>query len=175
MSLDKKLVNLPLLPLRDIVVFPHMVVPLFVGRARSIATLEKAMAEKDGHQVILTVQTSPEVDEPKFDQINKFGVVANILQLIKLPDGTIKLLVEGVERIKIDYIEDDGSLYMGEGHIVETTISDESQVSPLIRSVGTKFEEFVKIINAFNLMLFNQFYALRIQLDFQIQYVLSFM
>ncbi|WEE00001.1 endopeptidase La [Taylorella equigenitalis] len=145
MSLDKKLVNLPLLPLRDIVVFPHMVVPLFVGRARSIATLEKAMAEKDGHQVILTVQTSPEVDEPKFDQINKFGVVANILQLIKLPDGTIKVLVEGVERIKIDYIEDDGSLYMGEGHIVETTISDESQVSPLIRSVGTKFEEFVKI------------------------------
>ncbi|CCG19116.1 ATP-dependent protease La [Taylorella asinigenitalis 14/45] len=145
MSLDKKQVNLPLLPLRDIVVFPHMVVPLFVGRARSIATLEKAMAEKDVHQVILTVQISPEVDEPKFDQINKFGVVANILQLIKLPDGTIKVLVEGVERVLIDSIEDDGNHFMATGSIVETTISDEDQVSPLVRTVGTKFEEFAKI------------------------------
>ena len=90
---------IPVLPLRDVVVYPHMVIPLFVGRERSIDALDAAM--KDGKQILLIAQKDAEIDEPNFSDLYQVGTLANILQLLKLPDGTVKVLVEGAERSKI--------------------------------------------------------------------------
>ena len=90
-----------ILPLRDIVVFPNMIVPLFVGRTKSIKALE--FAEKNDKEIFLVAQKDANVDEPNADDIYKFGTVATILQLLKLPDGTVKVLVEGIERAKISH------------------------------------------------------------------------
>ncbi|MDC0012130.1 LON peptidase substrate-binding domain-containing protein, partial [Octadecabacter sp.] len=89
----------PVLPLRDIVVFPHMIVPLFVGREKSVSALEEVMA--DDKQILLSSQIDPGVDDPDQDGIYKAGVLANVLQLLKLPDGTVKVLVEGIARVRI--------------------------------------------------------------------------
>jgi ATP-dependent Lon protease len=89
----------PVLPLRDIVVFPHMVVPLFVGREKSVRALEEVM--QDDKQILLSSQVDPSVDDPAADGIFRVGVLANVLQLLKLPDGTVKVLVEGKARVKI--------------------------------------------------------------------------
>ena len=94
----------PVLPLRDIVVFPHMIVPLFVGREKSVRALEEVMA--DDKQILLSSQIDPSVDDPATDGIYKVGVLANVLQLLKLPDGTVKVLVEGKARVRItDFVE----------------------------------------------------------------------
>ena len=99
----------PVLPLRDIVVFPHMIVPLFVGREKSVKALEEVM--QDDKQILLSSQMDPSVDEPKSDGIYKVGVLANVLQLLKLPDGTVKVLVEGRSRVRItDYLPNDAFL-----------------------------------------------------------------
>ena len=90
----------PVLPLRDIVVFPHMIVPLFVGREKSVRALEEVMG--DDKQILLASQIDPSVDEPTTDGIYKAGVLANVLQLLKLPDGTVKVLVEGRKRVRIE-------------------------------------------------------------------------
>ena len=95
--------SLPVLPLRDVVVYPHMVIPLFVGRERSIRSLEKAMTE--GKRVLLVAQKNAGVDDPGADDIYRIGTVASILQLLKLPDGTVKVLVEGVRRAQITELE----------------------------------------------------------------------
>ena len=96
-------ISYPVLPLRDIVVFPHMIVPLFVGREKSVRALEEVMAED--RQILLSSQIDPTVDEPGDDGIYRMGVLANVLQLLKLPDGTVKVLVEGKTRVKItDFI-----------------------------------------------------------------------
>ena len=93
----------PVLPLRDIVVFPHMIVPLFVGRDKSVRALEEVMA--DDKQILLSSQIDPSIDDPASDSIYEFGVLANVLQLLKLPDGTVKVLVEGRSRVRItDYV-----------------------------------------------------------------------
>ncbi len=98
--------NLPLLPLRDIVVFPSMVIPLFVGRDKSITALNEVM--KNDKKIILVTQKNSEVDDPKKDDIFEFGCESNILQLLKLPDGTVKVLVEGGKRVKIiDFVKDE--------------------------------------------------------------------
>jgi ATP-dependent Lon protease len=89
----------PVLPLRDIVVFPHMIVPLFVGREKSVRALEEVMA--DDKQILLSSQMDPGVDDPGSDGIYRSGVLANVLQLLKLPDGTVKVLVEGKARVRI--------------------------------------------------------------------------
>ena len=89
----------PLLPLRDVVVFPHMVIPLFVGRAKSIKALESAM--EAGKSIVLVAQKSAAKDEPSTDDLYSIGSIANILQMLKLPDGTVKVLVEGTQRAKI--------------------------------------------------------------------------
>ena len=89
----------PVLPLRDIVVFPHMIVPLFVGREKSVLALEAVM--KDDKQILLASQKDPSEDEPTADGIFRVGVLANVLQLLKLPDGTVKVLVEGKARVAI--------------------------------------------------------------------------
>ena len=98
--------ELPLLPLRDVVVYPHMVIPLFVGRDKSIRALEAAMAADK--QVLLVAQKSAAVDEPGRDDIYRVGTVSNILQLLRLPDGTVKVLVEGSYRAKLDFVSDAG-------------------------------------------------------------------
>ncbi|MGA0925532.1 MAG: LON peptidase substrate-binding domain-containing protein, partial [Lutimaribacter sp.] len=90
----------PVLPLRDIVVFPHMIVPLFVGREKSVRALEEVM--QDDKQILLSSQIDPSVDDPATDGIYRVGVLANVLQLLKLPDGTVKVLVEGQTRVAID-------------------------------------------------------------------------
>ena len=91
--------ELPLLPLRDVVVYPHMVTPLFVGRGKSIEALERAMVSDK--QVLLVAQRNPSVDDPTAEDVYSIGTIASILQLLKLPDGTVKVLVEGVELAKI--------------------------------------------------------------------------
>jgi ATP-dependent Lon protease len=96
----------PVLPLRDIVVFPHMIVPLFVGREKSVRALEEVMA--DDKQILLSSQIDPADDDPSSDGIYRTGVLANVLQLLKLPDGTVKVLVEGQARVKIvEFIENE--------------------------------------------------------------------
>ena len=97
----------PLLPLRDVVVFPHMVIPLFVGRAKSIKALEAAM--EAGKSIVLVAQKSAAKDEPATEDIYRIGSIANILQMLKLPDGTVKVLVEGTQRAKVLRIFDDKS------------------------------------------------------------------
>ncbi len=103
---NEKEKNYPLLPLRDVVVFPHMVIPLFVGRADSIRSLEEAMAEDK--QVFLLAQKEAAVDTPKEEDLYRIGTLATILQLLRLPDGTVKVLVEGARRAKlIQFIKND--------------------------------------------------------------------
>jgi len=92
-------IELPVLPLRDVVVFPHMVIPLFVGREKSVRALESAMA--DNKKILLVAQRSPDVDEPAVGDLYTIGTIASVLQLLKLPDGTIKVLVEGTDRAEI--------------------------------------------------------------------------
>ena len=99
----------PVLPLRDIVVFPHMIVPLFVGREKSVRALEEVM--QDDKQILLSSQIDPAVDDPTEDGIYTYGVLANVLQLLKLPDGTVKVLVEGKMRVKIERFLDNDSYF----------------------------------------------------------------
>jgi len=108
---------LPLLPLRDVVVFPHMVIPLFVGRPKSIKALEVAM--EAGKSIMLVAQKNAAKDEPASEDIYEIGCVANILQMLKLPDGTVKVLVEGTQRARIDSIEDLGTHFQCELTAIE--------------------------------------------------------
>jgi len=101
---DQEKVDLPLLPLRDVVVFPHMVIPLFVGRQKSIKALETAM--ESGKSILLVAQKSAANDEPKPEELYEVGSVAGILQMLKLPDGTVKVLVEGSQRARVSEVID---------------------------------------------------------------------
>ena len=105
--------SLPLLPLRDVVVFPHMVIPLFVGRPKSIKALEIAM--ESGKSILLVAQKSAAKDEPVPEDMYEIGCLANILQMLKLPDGTVKVLVEGVQRARLLRIEDQRALFVANG------------------------------------------------------------
>ena len=120
-------IELPLLPLRDVVVYPHMVLPLFVGREKSIEALEDAMSSDK--QVLLVAQRNAADDNPGADDIYQVGTVSNILQLLKLPDGTIKVLVEGGYRAAVDSVNDDGSFAIaGVREIVSDPIGSVAQV-----------------------------------------------
>jgi ATP-dependent Lon protease len=110
LSLSDEMVDLPLLPLRDVVVFPHMVIPLFVGRPKSIKALEVAM--ESGKGVLLVAQKAAGKDEPQTDDLYGIGCAANILQMLKLPDGTVKVLVEGTCRARIDAIESRDGMFI---------------------------------------------------------------
>ncbi|RLA48510.1 MAG: endopeptidase La [Gammaproteobacteria bacterium] len=135
--------KLPLLPLRDVVVYPHMVLPLFVGREKSIEALEDAMA--NDKQVLLVAQRHAADDNPGADDIYQVGTVSNILQLLKLPDGTIKVLVEGGFRAVIDSVDDDGSFAVaGVREVVSDDIPDD-EVEALLRSTITQFEKYVNL------------------------------
>jgi len=108
--------SLPLLPLRDVVVFPHMVIPLFVGRPKSIKALETAM--ESGKNILLVAQKSAAKDEPVPEDMYEIGCLANILQMLKLPDGTVKVLVEGVQRARVLRIEDQKALFVADVSLI---------------------------------------------------------
>ncbi|PJK15317.1 endopeptidase La [Lysobacteraceae bacterium NML07-0707] len=136
-------VQLPVLPLRDVVVFPHMVIPLFVGRDKSIRALEMAMASDK--RVVLVAQKSPDTDDPGADDIYHDGALAQILQLLKLPDGTLKVLVEGIGRARISEIEDrEGALLAQAQALEETTTHEPRELEAMTRSLLGLFEEYVK-------------------------------
>ena len=140
---SSSVIELPLLPLRDVVVYPHMVLPLFVGREKSIEALEHAMA--NDKQVLLVAQRNAADDNPGADDIYQVGTVSNILQLLKLPDGTIKVLVEGGYRAAVDSVDDEGSFALaGVREIVSEDIPD-SEVEGLLRSTNAQFEKYVNL------------------------------
>lgn len=134
----------PVLPLRDVVVYPHMVIPLFVGRHKSIQALDAAMeADK---QVLLVAQRSAEVDDPNLDDVHTFGTLATILQLLKLPDGTLKVLVEGLDRAEMVAIDEDSPYFAGRVEIRPSQLSfDERKSEVLGRSLINLFEQYVKL------------------------------
>ncbi|MDA7427587.1 endopeptidase La [Primorskyibacter aestuariivivens] len=133
----------PVLPLRDIVVFPHMIVPLFVGREKSVRALEEVMA--DDKQILLSSQIDPSVDDPDASGIYKAGVLANVLQLLKLPDGTVKVLVEGVARVRIiDYLENEEFFEATCDYLTEMP-GDQASIDALQRTVGQEFERYAKV------------------------------
>ena len=138
---------LPLLPLRDIVVFPGMVVPLFVGREKSVAALEAAMAgEKD---IFLLAQLDPGCDDPDRDDLYDTGVIASVLQLLKLPDGTVRVLVEGQERARIESLRAEesaeGEMLMAQVEKIEASESEGTEVEAMMRSVVEQFNEYAKL------------------------------
>ncbi len=135
--------TLPVLPLRDIVVFPHMIVPLFVGRERSINALEQVM-ERD-KRILLVAQKNPADDEPGPDEIYSVGTVATVMQLLRLPDGTVKVLVEGVERARItEYVRTD-DYFEAAVETMEETVSDPAEAEALARTVVEQFTTYVKL------------------------------
>ncbi|SDW25585.1 ATP-dependent Lon protease [Litoreibacter albidus] len=140
---EQTTLSFPVLPLRDIVVFPHMIVPLFVGRDKSVRALEEVM--KDDKQILLSSQMDPSEDDPSADGIYEVGVLANVLQLLKLPDGTVKVLVEGRSRVKIvEYVENE-SFFEARAVELEETVGDEATVQALTRTVGEEFERYAKV------------------------------
>ncbi|MCB1856173.1 MAG: endopeptidase La [Halieaceae bacterium] len=140
---SSSVIELPLLPLRDVVVYPHMVLPLFVGREKSIEALEYAMA--NDKQVLLVAQRNAADDDPGADDIYQMGTVSNILQLLKLPDGTIKVLVEGGYRAVLDSIDDEGNFAVAGVREVICDEIPESEVEGLLRSTITQFEKYVNL------------------------------
>ena len=133
----------PLLPLRDVVVYPHMVIPLFVGRDKSIQALEQAMS--GGKQVLLISQRDPAEDDPARDGLYDMGTVATILQLLKLPDGTVKVLVEGEQRARIESIDELEGYQTAEVELLSETPLDEREAEVLTRSLMSQFEQFVQL------------------------------
>ena len=133
----------PVLPLRDIVVFPHMIVPLFVGREKSVLALEDVM--KDDKQILLVAQKDPAQDDPTEDDIHRVGTVGTVLQLLKLPDGTVKVLVEGGPRARIVSYTDNQEFFMTYAELVDEDDGDVREVEALGRSVIAQFEQYVKL------------------------------
>jgi ATP-dependent Lon protease len=133
----------PVLPLRDIVVFPHMIVPLFVGREKSVRALEEVMS--DDKQILLSSQIDPADDDPDAEGIYKSGVLANVLQLLKLPDGTVKVLVEGQARVRItEYLEND-QFFEARAETLTELPGDIATTEALLRSVGDEFQRYSKV------------------------------
>ncbi len=140
---SKETQKLPVLPLRDIVVFPHMIVPLFVGREKSVSALEYVM--QNGKEVMLLTQKSPSEDDPAAEDLYQTGVIGTILQLLKLPDGTVKVLVEGAKRAQISkFVENENFL---EAHVeaMEDDTEVTEELEALARAVVTQFEQYVKL------------------------------
>ncbi|OIO60165.1 MAG: endopeptidase La [Proteobacteria bacterium CG1_02_64_396] len=135
--------GIPLLPLRDIVVFPHMIVPLFVGRPKSIAALEAAMQRTK--QILLVAQKDPSLDDPLAEDLYSVGTLGNILNLLKLPDGTVKVLVEGEERVQISQIREQIDCFDAVVSMFESSGEDDRELEALMRSVVAEFEQYVKL------------------------------
>ena len=133
----------PVLPLRDIVVFPHMIVPLFVGRDKSVRALEQVMNQDK--QILLSSQRDPAEDDPSQDGIYDIGVLANVLQLLKLPDGTVKVLVEGRARVRISEFVENDSFFEAQAVLLEEREGDADTVAALVRSVSSEFGHYAKV------------------------------
>jgi ATP-dependent Lon protease len=133
----------PLLPLRDVVVFPHMVIPLFVGRAKSIKALEAAM--EAGKSIVLVAQKSAAKDEPATDDIYRIGSIANILQMLKLPDGTVKVLVEGTQRARVVDVFDDKSHLDASIEVIPVDEHPDSEAEAMRRALISQFDQYVKL------------------------------
>jgi ATP-dependent Lon protease len=137
---------IPVLPLRDVVVYPHMVIPLFVGREKSIEALDAAM--EDNKQILLVAQKEAEIDDPEFDDLYDVGTLANILQLLKLPDGTVKVLVEGIERSQVIHYEETGSFFSAiVSPIVDILNLSDQEQDVLQRTAINSFDQYVKLNN----------------------------
>src|SRR5499433_1896903 len=136
--------ELPVLPLRDVVVYPHMVIPLFVGREKSVKALEIAM--EGDKRILLVAQRSPDVDDPQSGDLYSIGTVATVLQLLKLPDGTIKVLVEGASRAEIVSVTDRDGLLIGFVRTLDPAYTREArEIEVVSRSLVSMFEQFVKL------------------------------
>ena len=133
----------PLLPLRDVVVFPHMVIPLFVGRPKSIKALEVAM--ESGKHILLVAQKSAAKDDPNPEDLYDTGCVATVLQMLKLPDGTVKVLVEGLHRALLTALTNNGEFFSGEAHAIPASEVGSAEVEALRRALLANFDQFVKL------------------------------
>ena len=134
---------LPVLPLRDIVVFPHMIVPLFVGREKSIKALEEVMREDK--RIMLVAQKNAGDDDPAVDTIYEVGTLAQVMQLLKLPDGTVKVLVEGIERAKVERFTDRADFFEAEISLLPNITKADADADALARTAVTQFESYVKL------------------------------
>ncbi|MDQ3288520.1 MAG: endopeptidase La [Pseudomonadota bacterium] len=142
-SSEREFLDLPVLPLRDVVVFPHMVIPLFVGRDKSIRALDMAM-ESD-KRILLVAQKTADTDDPDANDLYEVGTLAHVLQLLKLPDGTIKVLVEGVARVRIGRVLEQRGILAGQARVVEAVIDrDAREFEAISRSLMGLFEQYVK-------------------------------
>jgi ATP-dependent Lon protease len=142
-DLSSDAIQYPLLPLRDVVVFPHMVIPLFVGRPKSIKAMETAM--EAGKSILLVAQRSAAKDEPTSEDLYKIGCVSNILQMLKLPDGTVKVLVEGSQRATIDSISDARTHYVADAVPQPPDVPDSTEVEAMRRALIAQFDQYVKL------------------------------
>lgn len=134
---------LPVLPLRDVVVYPHMVIPLFVGRDKSMRALERAMEGE--RQILLVAQKSPDIDDPAIKDLHEIGTLAGVLQLLKLPDGTVKVLVEGQSRVAIEEYHDDSGMLTARSRVIEPVYSvKERELDVVSRTLVSLFEQLVK-------------------------------
>lgn len=140
---EKKLLGVPVLPLRDVVVYPYMVVPLFVGRERSIKALEVAMAADK--QILVATQKSAADDQPTENDIYHIGTLATVLQLLKLPDGTVKVLIEGVKRAKIVHFLSNQDYFLADLELLDDVNTESREIEILIRSLKSQFEQYVKL------------------------------
>ena len=138
-----ELQTIPVLPLRDVVVFPYMVMPLFVGRPRSIHSLDEAM--NHGKQLLLVSQKQPELEEPGIDDLYDVGTIANIIQLLKLPDGTVKVLVEGQQRAQIYQLEDTGEHFQAQIEPIESTLGNKKELQVVHKAALDEFENYVNL------------------------------
>ncbi|EMQ2847674.1 endopeptidase La [Proteus mirabilis] len=136
-------IEIPVLPLRDVVVYPHMVIPLFVGREKSIHCLEAAM--NDNKQIMLVAQKDASTDEPGVNDLFSVGTVASVLQMLKLPDGTVKVLVEGIRRAKITTLSDNGEYFQAKAEYLDTPVVDEREQEVLNRTTINQFEGYIKL------------------------------
>ena len=134
---------LPLLPLRDVVVYPHLVIPLFVGRAKSVKALE--IASEGNKQIFLVAQKSANKDEPEASDLYDVGTIATVLQMLKLPDGTVKVLVEGVSRAKLAEFQDTDDCFSAKAEVIVDDSEDDHEIQALMRTVFTQFDQYVKL------------------------------
>ena len=141
----KKIITqiLPMLPLRDVVVYPHLVIPLFVGRDKSIAAIEKA--NNGDKKIFLVAQKSADKDEPDASDLYHTGTIATILQMLKLPDGTVKVLVEGVDRANIEKLHVEGEFWRSEITVIESQEKKDKKTLAFMRSIFSQFDQYVKL------------------------------
>ena len=136
-------VRVPLLPLRDIIVFPHMVVPLFVGRQRSIKALEEATQKQS--LIFLSSQKDAKTNDPSEEDIYKIGTLGSVVQMLKLPDGTVKVLIEGKKRARVTRFVPNAEFFLVDVEEATEVIERNTEVDALVREVNTTFENYVKL------------------------------